>query len=316
MPETTTIRPMAPADLPGVLETLRAALGETPVLQRTPQLWHWKHTLNPFGESIVLVAAEGARIAAVRALMKWRLVHPDAGELSCARPVDTAVHPDFRRRGLFRELNDAAIAEARAAGVDLVFNTPNAQSRPGYLKQGWADVGSIGVMVRPSTRLLARRRDETTGPSRPLLPGAEAPNNLPETTRPPLGLRTPRSVAYRKWRFEQHPTASYAVVRSDESAAAIRINRRNGRDELVVSELIGPTANRAISLTARDSTSGYLIGWFSSGTPERRQAVRAGMLPVPLVSSLNLVARPLSDCGVDVLDLANWDLALSDLELL
>ncbi len=101
MVEALTIRPMVATDVPEVLNTLRAALGETALLKRTPQQWEWKHTLNPFGESIVLVAADDDRIAAVRAFMRWRLATPDGGELSCVRAVDTAVHPDFQRRGLF-----------------------------------------------------------------------------------------------------------------------------------------------------------------------------------------------------------------------
>jgi hypothetical protein len=40
------------------------------------------------------------------------------------------------------------------------------------------------------------------------------------------------------------------------------------------------------------------------------------MMPVPGVRSLTLVARPLRELPIDVLSLANWDLALSDLELL
>jgi hypothetical protein len=40
------------------------------------------------------------------------------------------------------------------------------------------------------------------------------------------------------------------------------------------------------------------------------------MIPVPRVTALNLLARPRSTMDVDVFDLAEWDLALSDLELL
>jgi hypothetical protein len=67
---------------------------------------------------------------------------------------------------------------------------------------------------------------------------------------------------------------------------------------------------------AAESRAAYLVAWFSQGSPERAQAIRAGMIPVPRVAALNLVARPLSPMGIDVFDLANWDLALSDLELL
>ena len=316
MPETLTIRPMLDADLPGVLDTLRAALGETALLRRTPEQWHWKHTLNPFGRSIVLVATDDDRVAAVRAFMRWRLTTRDGGELSCVRAVDTAVHPDFQRRGLFRRLNEAAIEIARDDGVDLVFNTPNAQSRPGYLKQGWRDVGPIGVMIRPGLRIFARRSDGKLPDPDEVLPGATLAINLSGVDRPALGLRTVRSEAYRRWRFEQHPTATYLRVDEAGSTAVLRTNRRNGRDELIVSELIGAAGHRAITAAAKRSHAAYLVAWFSPRSPERRQAVRAGMIPVPRVTALNLVARPLSPIDVDVFDIANWDLALSDLELL
>ena len=59
-----------------------------------------------------------------------------------------------------------------------------------------------------------------------------------------------------------------------------------------------------------------VAGWFSTGSPERRAALRAGLVPVPRVRSLQLIARPLRNLPVDVFDPANWDLAMSDLELL
>lgn len=316
MAETLTIRPMVDADLPGVLETLRAALGETALLKRTPAQWEWKHRRNPFGESIVLVAEDVDRIAAVRAFMRWRLVTGSGAELSCVRAVDTAVHPDYQRRGLFRALNDAAIGSAREEGVDLVFNTPNDQARPGYLKQGWQMVGAIGVMLRPSHRLLARRDGDDIPSSEEILPGSALAAGLDGEDRLPVGLRTLRSAAYRDWRFAQHPTAQYVRIDHDDSTAVIRVNRRNGRDELVVSELIGPNGTAAINSAAKVSTSGYLVGWFSNGSPERRQAIRAGLIPIPRLTALTLVARKLSDVTVDPFNLQHWDLALSDLELL
>ncbi len=316
MADTLTIRPMVDEDLPGVLDTMRAALGETALLRRTPEQWNWKHTLNPFGRSIVLVAVDDDRIAAVRAFMRWRLTTPDGGELSCARAVDTAVHPDYQRQGLFRRLNGAAIEAARDDGVDLIFNTPNSQSRPGYLKQGWRDVGPIGVMIRPSPRIFAKHPSDELPDADAILPGAGPAVDLNGVDREPLGLRTVRSEEYRRWRFEQHPTATYLRVDEESSTAVLRLNRRSGRDELIVSELLGPDPRRAITATAKRSRAAYLVGWFSKGSPERHEATRAGLIPVPRITALDLVARPLSMIDIDVFDIDNWDLALSDLELL
>ena len=104
MPDTVTVRPYADHDLGGVLELLRAALGETPVLKRTPELFAWKHFNNPFGRSILLVAEAEGTIAGLRAFMRWELMTADGTTLRCVRAVDTATHPEFQRRGLAKAL--------------------------------------------------------------------------------------------------------------------------------------------------------------------------------------------------------------------
>ena len=45
-------------------------------------------------------------------------------------------------------------------------------------------------------------------------------------------------------------------------------------------------------------------------------AFRSGLVPIPGIHALTLVARPLTDLGFDVTSLDNWQLSLSDLELL
>ena len=70
--------------------------------------------------------------------------------LRAVRAVDTATDPDYQGRGLFTRLTLQAIDELRAEGVDFVFNTPNDQSRPGYLKMGWQVVGTLPTHVRPT----------------------------------------------------------------------------------------------------------------------------------------------------------------------
>ncbi len=173
-------------------------------------------------------------------------------------------------------------------------------------------------MIRPSMRMVQRHPDDQLPDIATVLPGANPARDLGGEDRPPGGLRTIRSEAYRRWRFEQHPTASYLRVDADRSTAVLRVNRRKGRDELVVSELIGAGGRRAVSKAAQMSRAGYLVSWFSAGSPERREAIRAGLIPVPRMVALNMVARPLRELGAgfDVFDPNRWDLSLSDLELL
>lgn len=310
------IREMVPGDVDEVLGVLRSALGETPLLKRTRELWAWKHQINPFGESLVLVAESEGRLAGVRAMMRWDLMTRDGARLRCLRPVDTATHPDFERRGIFRNLTESMIEKATADGFDLIFNTPNQESGPGYLKMGWGEVGPIGVMVRPLLRRGAPAPASELPDPEIFIVGDAVPAGGAVEDREPLGLRTPRTPEYTKWRFSAHPTARYRSISGEGGGAILRPNVRSGRKEIVVSELHGPSPAKAVRHTAHVARAAYLVGWFSPGSPERRAALAGGLLPAPRVTALTLVARPLRDIPVDVFDMAQWDIAMGDLELL
>ena len=149
MGEAVHVRSYRDEDLPAVLDLLRASLGESPLLQRTPELFRWKHVDNPFGPSVMLVAEVDETVVGLRAFMRWELDY-GGDTIQCGRAVDTATHPDYLRRGIFRLLTMEALDVARDVGLQLIFNTPNERSRPGYLKMGWSDVGPIRVLVRPT----------------------------------------------------------------------------------------------------------------------------------------------------------------------
>jgi hypothetical protein len=44
--------------------------------------------------------------------------------------------------------------------------------------------------------------------------------------------------------------------------------------------------------------------------------VRSGLVPLPGITALTLMVKPLRDLEIDVESMASWDLAISDLELL
>jgi len=101
----------------------------------------------------------------------------------------------------------------------------------------------------------------------------------------------------------------------DDGAAVLRPNLRNGRRELVLAELLGsPSAGARAAV--RGSSGCYLATWFSAGSPERRALLRRGFLPVPGVTALTLVMRPLRDLPARYWDMRSWDVAVSDFELL
>ena len=149
MAKTSTsiaIRHFRDDDLPRVLELLRSSLGGGPGGMRTGDFFRWKHLENPFGRSFALIGEADGRLVGFRAFMRWRLSAAGTAVLA-VRAVDTATHPDYQGQGIFSTLTRRSIESLRDE-ADLVFNTPNEKSLPGYLKMGWQIAGKVPVRVR------------------------------------------------------------------------------------------------------------------------------------------------------------------------
>ena len=305
------------SDIPRILELLQAALGETPLLKRTPDLFSWKHFDNPFGHSLLLVAEMNDSIVGVRALMRWDLEAQDGSTLRCLRAVDTATHPRAQGRGVFRTLTMSAVDEARELGYDMIFNTPNEKSAPGYLKMGWRDVGHIRPLIRPRLGTAPATSTDEVPELQKVIPTASPFIESAARQRQPIGLRTPRTSEYLSGRFQGHPTARYGWVDGEgQTGAVVRASSRSGRLETLISDLFGDNGLSALRGVARNHRARYAATAFSKGSPEHRAARGAGMRPIPGLKGLRLVANPLHPLEFDVHDLSSWDLAMSDLELL
>ena len=343
--QTYTTRRYAPDDEAQVLALLRQSLGESDVLQRTSRMWQWKHVLNPFGPSYARVAVgEHDEIIGLRAFMRWQF---RAGDrlVSAVRAVDTATHPGFQRLGIFSRLTREAVEDVRSEGTELVFNTPNAQSLPGYLKLGWETVGKIQPLVR-----VLRYRSFALGMARHRLrknarrsyadlefykgqtPRLASALILDDRLEGLLhadarlwkdALRTPRSAAYLGWRYASHPTVPYRAVTVEvagtlKACAIFRTNSRFGLKEVVVSELFVSSADRLLvsGLLHELRThldADYLIAYFPESSFHRWGLEGQGFHRVP-GRAMTLVANQLAAAPYDLCDPNRWGMSLGDLE--
>jgi GNAT superfamily N-acetyltransferase len=338
------IRDYAADDEARVLALLRDSLGTGRAFERSTAFWRWKHVQNAFGHSLLLLAANGD-LYGLRAFMRWRF-RTGAGTLAAVRAVDTATNPNYRRLGVFSKLTNAAIDRARGTGVDLIFNTPNQYSLPGYLKLGWTLVGRPRLLVRllrpfRIVASLARRRSEE-GETHPetrasshhgverLLEHREALGQLLRENDAHFGdrIRTDRSEPFIGWRYASSPELPYGAAwvgaRPDRAAIIYRPNHRRGlREIMVVDLLVGREGVRA----ARDAVQGlirsvdaadadYLVASARPGSTHWRALRRAGFLSVPRIGP-NLTVRPLSAAAEGQLptQLDRWELSLGDLEV-
>src|SRR5688572_28823803 len=140
------IRGATQMDEPAIIELLKRSLGES-LIPISEKFWNWKHNQNPFGSSYVLLAEENDQIIGVRAFMKWKWRWK--GELySAIRAVDTSTHPDHQGKGIFKKLTLHQLEICKQKGEHFVFNTPNNDSRPGYIKMGWVQQGKMPLKIK------------------------------------------------------------------------------------------------------------------------------------------------------------------------
>jgi GNAT superfamily N-acetyltransferase len=321
------VRPYRTEDRAAVLDLLSASLGWVPD-DVFDAYFAWKHEENPLGASAGWVALTGGRVVGLRTFLRWRFTDVDGRDTPAVRAVDTATHPDFQGRGVFRRLTLHALEELAREGVAFVFNTPNDQSRPGYLRMGWQVVGRLPTAVRPTSFAalgrMARARvpaERWSLPSDVGWPAVEAVTlpataELLGTVAPPGGLRTHRSVEHLLWRYGFSPLRYRALALDDDPAqglAVFRTRRRGASIETALCEVTVPDGDRRAArelerIVAHHSGGDHVI---RLGGPA---ADRAGYVRLPRQGPL-LVWRDVTGGGRTAPGVGRWDLTLGDIEL-
>ncbi len=315
-----------------VLELLSASLGATNDA-RYRRFFRWKHLENPFGASPVWIAFEGDRIAGFRTMLHWEFVR-DGQIVRAVRAVDTATHPDYRGVGIFTVLTRQALEELEREGIAFVFNTPNDQSRPGYLKMGWEVVAQVPAAVRPlsitgSMRIVRAKvaADRWSASTDAASPAAEvlADPTLAElvTSSARRGdgrLQTHRSLEYLRWRYGSDVLPYRAVtVDRGPGVAFFRLRTRGPALEAVLGDVITAhgdtrTARALVGAVARAARTGgahYLLRSGSGPTGLRARYDR-GFITVP-GQGPTLTWKSVTDQTMP--PLADWSLTMGDLEL-
>lgn len=232
------IRNSTPEDIPAIVALLQLSLGES-LIKKSSRSWNYKHVDNPFGVSQVLLAFENDVLVGVRAFMKWQW-RLGTEVWSAYRAVDTATHPDYQGQGIFKKLTLQALDEIQKEGETFVFNTPNNNSRPGYLKMGWQIIDAIELAVVPTLMysmpyFFSKVKPEnaiSTAQLNQLCIGY----NLDLSKKKVIFI--PKSAAYLKWRYEENPLQNYVVFSSTDWYMVFYIKKHRFFNELRVVETI------------------------------------------------------------------------------
>jgi hypothetical protein len=236
------IAPLVESDLPEVLGALESEFGDT-----FDEVWYrWKHVSGPWGPSPAWVASDESGLIGVRFFLPWRFTVEDTS-LKVLRPCDTVTVPRARGMGVFSKLTRHA-TEAVRSDTDLLFNTPNEQSRPGYLKMGFVDWTSVSARVG------------LISPRRAVLTEARAPQAA--WCRE---VHTELSESFLGWRYRDCPSLQYGSWSLESgdgpNGLVARVRPWHGLRLLVVSEIWGEPANVTVLLAAVAHELGARLVW-------------------------------------------------------
>jgi hypothetical protein len=215
----------------------RADLAETARLLRTvfpiekfsdARYLEWFYRQNPVGPAIEIDRADnGTRVGHVGGILQE--YHSTSGVRRSVFPLNLAVLPRGRGRGLMTEMNEACFDEARRIyGIDMMVGMPNAASTPGY-------IGRLRFrLVTPLPVELCPPRWPTTPvvESRPVTREYLESDEFARLSSS-LDLSPGRGLSHRwtpsllKWRLAS-PAASYTVHASPEAVIVTCVEHRAG----------------------------------------------------------------------------------------
>jgi hypothetical protein len=236
------IVPLVESDLPEVLGALASEFGSG-----FDEAWYrWKHVSGPWGPSPAWVARDEAGLIGVRFFLPWRFTVGDTS-VKALRPCDTVTVPRARGMGVFSKLTRHA-TEAVRSDADLLFNTPNEQSRPGYLKMGFVDWTSVSGrvgLISPRSAALTEARAPQAALCRE--------------------IHTELSESFLAWRYRDCPSLRYmswSLQSGDRPNGLVaRVRLWHGLRLMVVSEIWGEPADVAILLAAAAHEMGTRVVW-------------------------------------------------------
>lgn len=211
-------RQFQPRDVDGYLSLYERVWGA----RHSPAWFRWRFLENPYVDHVpVFVATADGDVVATRPFFALRMAVGDAETLALLT-VDTMVHPDHRRRGLFTTLTEKSIQWYAPREPTFVFNQPAAAARPGFASLGWRELGpsvNFHRTQRPGALLTKHVARGRTLP--PLLPAVVAP--LVQAVRGVSGaLRREDAVAVRDRPGVQVETLASLYRRQSDAVHAVR----------------------------------------------------------------------------------------------
>jgi GNAT superfamily N-acetyltransferase len=317
-----TIRDARASDLTQIIQLQKLSLGEG-LIPRNEAFWNWKHLQNPFGESSVLLAeSDQGEIIGLRAFMKWQWAKGNRNH-AALRAVDTATHPKWQGKGIFKDLTLRLCESEQAAGSEFVFNTPNQHSLPGYLKMGWESIGKPDIWIKPIWSIkswLGTTHNYGLGiPDEFKARHVQGALPFPKNNAGEF-IFTALSEKYLKWRYVDIPELDYFGIQVNAGLCFGRLKRTLNKRELRITNMLINSEFDSVELfkqlntLARASRAHFLTA-IDNGDPILHSEFKKNGFFSLKEKSPMVVYKCLNGNRLDWLNKTKWRWQAGDLEL-
>lgn len=206
-------------DIPDAVNLIRKELDS----QYTENFFRWKHINNPFGQSYGLLATDNNKIIGLRMFMFWKFYNKNR-IVTALRPVDTVVDKNYRGKGLFKKLTLQGLEENKG-NYDIIFNTPNENSLPGYLKMGWAKIPANEFKLGLFDFLSFNKKTQSI-----------EFNQISKLNSDSSFFETYKCEAFLKWRYSD---SRYKIARLNSATIIYSLSKIGFLKQIIIQELIG-----------------------------------------------------------------------------
>lgn len=250
----------------------------------------WRYDRNPHGASVSFLTrpAGQAGVSGYACSPRRALCFGDETTLApVGETGDVMTHPQWRKRGLFSDLDRAAMAETKRLGWPCVFGLPNRRSAHIFVELGWDVIGT----VRPWTLVLradagarrelardgrarawlaawtargcraARARGATLGRGYRCLALQRFPREVEELARRVerrFAFMIRRDADYLNWRFADSPSRLHRILGVYDDAEAF-------------------VAYAVVQLPRAEEPLGYLVDVLGADDAALAAAIEAGL---------------------------------------
>ncbi len=244
------------------IEEIISLLGKSFSSNHNKEDFLWKHFDNPFGKSYGLLAIDNNSIIGLRMFMRWEF-KINGQIIKSIRPVDTCTHPNYQGKGIFKGLTLTGLDNVKDEH-DLIFNTPNENSRPGYLKMGWAEFVKINQYKLGVVNLVNKTIQFDNVSYKDL-------NYLYLNANDGTNI----STEFLKWRYRKH---FYKIAKFDSGGFLIyKIERIKGIKMLILFEIFGDVLQFPNYLTSVCMKNNLIIVYFLDSVMNRNLGVRISL---------------------------------------